>query len=64
MDGVINVYESALKKYSLDGPTNFAEVIGHINNQVESQRVSQESQKYHIMLILTDGMISDMEQTI
>ena len=31
---------------------------------VESEEVSQESQKFHILLMLTDGQISDMDETI
>ena len=61
VEGVLSAYEDALQKYELSGPTNFAEVIGHVNSQVEAQAVSQESQKYHILLILTDGQISDMD---
>ena len=60
VDGVINAYTNAIKNSALYGPTNFASIISEINDHVSHLEVSQEKQKYHILVILTDGAISDM----
>ena len=64
IDGVLAAYEKTIKKVTLGSPTNFAEVISHVAKHVESEQVTQDSQKFHILLMLTDGGISDMEKTI
>ena len=44
------------------GPTHFGEIISEINDRCENQE--NEGQNYQILLILTDGIINDMERTI
>ena len=46
------------------GPTNFSEIISDINDRCSAIEVSQYNQEYHLLLILTDGIISDINQTI
>ena len=46
------------------GPTNFAEFLKEVNDHAQSENVSQNNQKYHILLVITDGIISDMNKTI
>jgi len=46
------------------GPTYFSEVIKLVNDMAEGLEVSQNNQKYNILLILTDGIINDMRKTI
>jgi len=55
-----------LKKVKLSGPTYFNEIMNQINNLCEymSGEVSQANQKYNILLILTDGIINDMRETV
>lgn len=43
------------------GPTNFSPVI---LNTVEISRQYQDGKHYFVLLIITDGIISDMSQTI
>jgi len=66
VDGVLQAYCNSLKKVSLYGPTNFAEFLDYVNGFTRSQvqEISQNNQKYTICLILTDGVISDMSNTI
>lgn len=45
----------------LYGPTNFAPVINHVTNIAKNRR---DGSGYFILLILTDGVISDMPETI
>lgn len=64
LDGVLEAYKNAIKNLQFFGPTHFNEIINTVNNMAEDLKVSQENQKYIILLIITDGIINDMEQTI
>lgn len=68
-------YKNALKVVSLNGPTFFAQIINYVNNMVEYEvkeckyfslyaKNSQRMNKYYILLIITDGLINDMDPTI
>jgi hypothetical protein len=46
------------------GPTLFTPVLSTTSAMIESLGCRQDSQKYGILLILTDGTINDMETTI
>ena len=46
------------------GPTNFSEIIAAINARCEASEVSQHNQQYQILLIITDGVISDFNKTV
>ncbi|XP_013920989.1 PREDICTED: copine-9 [Thamnophis sirtalis] len=60
IEGVLESYFQSLRTVQLYGPTNFAPVI----NQVAclAAQVTDGSQ-YYVLLIVTDGVISDMLQT-
>ena len=64
IEGVIDAYQHAIRNVKLYGPTNFSEILNLIVTYTESLKVSQDNQKYNILLIITDGIISDMPQTI
>lgn len=60
VQGILDAYHSCLQRIQLYGPTNFAPIINHV------ARFAQESRsgdKYFILLILTDGIITDMPIT-
>eukprot|EP01012_Entosiphon_sulcatum_P048700 TRINITY_DN67217_c0_g1_i1.p1 TRINITY_DN67217_c0_g1~~TRINITY_DN67217_c0_g1_i1.p1 ORF type:complete len:550 (+),score=88.35 TRINITY_DN67217_c0_g1_i1:41-1690(+) len=59
VQGIIDVYAHALNTVRLFGPTLFAPVINKT-----AQRARQSNGSYYILLILTDGEICDMEDTI
>lgn len=61
---MINVYKRAINSVNLYGPTNFAPILDLVNDMAEFDEVSQQNQKYNILLILTDGIINDMQKTI
>lgn len=46
------------------GPTNFSQILEAVNNRVESQYITQEDQQYNVLLILTDGIVDDLDETI
>jgi len=64
LDGVIEAYKHAINSVNLYGPTNFSPIISMINDMTEQEKVTQRNQKYNILLIITDGIISDMQKTI
>lgn len=58
--GVLEAYYNCLNRVQLYGPTNFAPIINHVARFAAS---NLEGDKYFILLILTDGIITDMPQT-
>ena len=59
--GVIEAYHNAIKVVTLWGPTFFAPIIRTIKDLIKKEK---KNIKYHILMILTDGMIDDMDDTI
>ncbi|XP_039197224.1 copine-8 isoform X1 [Crotalus tigris] len=60
IDGVMEAYYMSLKSVQLYGPTNFAPVINHVARYAASIK---DGSQYFVLLIITDGVISDMAQT-
>lgn len=61
IDEIITQYRNSLRRVQLYGPTNFAPVI---NNTIEIAKKFQDGKHYFVLLIITDGIISDMHQTM
>jgi hypothetical protein len=65
VEEIINVYRKALDSVVLHGPTNFHEIIKLVADFTEVYAdPAIGSQKYSVLLIMTDGVITDMKQTI
>lgn len=64
IDGVEACYHNVLRNAQLYGPTNFSEIISDINDRCEAIEVSAYNQEYHLLMIITDGIISDINKTI
>ena len=62
LDGVIEAYKNSINKIVFSGPTNFTPLIDKIRNAIRKEGF--DSKKYYILLIITDGQISDLKQTI
>ena len=62
--GVLSTYYESLRKVMMSGPTLLAQVIDQASAIAASYPQSQSKQTYHVLLIITDGVINDMEQTI
>ncbi|KAM6927916.1 LOW QUALITY PROTEIN: copine-9-like [Xenentodon cancila] len=60
IEGVLEAYFQSLRSVQLYGPTNFAPVINQVARCAEE--VTDGSQ-YFVLLMITDGVISDMAQT-
>eukprot|EP01043_Picozoa_sp_COSAG02_P028867 COSAG02_NODE_1771_length_10971_cov_19.931012_2_plen_615_part_00 len=61
---LLHFYRQALANLQLYGPTNFSEFIRTAAATARSARVTQEDQQYFVLLVLTDGVITDMEKTV
>ena len=61
---MIEAYKNTLKKVDLYGPTHFGSVLELVVDMTESMQVTQFNQKYNILLIITDGVINDLQDTI
>ena len=59
--GMLSAYEHALSRVGLSGPTLFADVIDTAGAVAAS--TASCPGKYHILLIITDGTINDLEAT-
>ncbi|XP_068604036.1 copine-3-like [Brachionichthys hirsutus] len=63
IEGVVLAYQRCLPQLKLWGPTNFAPIINHaacFARQAFQQRVASQ---YFVLLIITDGVITDMDRT-
>mmetsp|Transcript_31666 Transcript_31666/g.100958 ORF Transcript_31666/g.100958 Transcript_31666/m.100958 type:complete len:636 (-) Transcript_31666:63-1970(-) len=61
--GILAAYRQALQHMSLAGPTLFAPII-NAAAQVAAGTVGGSRQSYHVLVMLTDGIITDMQETI
>ena len=61
IDNIIKTYHDCLKKETLTfaGPTEFAPIINKVISKIEKNQL-----EYHILMILTDGVIDDLQETI
>ncbi|XP_037861949.1 copine-5 isoform X3 [Chlorocebus sabaeus] len=60
IDGILEAYHRSLRTVQLYGPTNFAPVVTHV---ARNAAAVQDGSQYSVLLIITDGVISDMAQT-
>ncbi|KAI8529287.1 hypothetical protein RHMOL_Rhmol12G0213600 [Rhododendron molle] len=62
IQGIMTAYTSALFNVSLAGPTLFGPVISTAA-QIAGQSLADNHQKYFVLLIITDGVITDLQET-
>ena len=62
IDNIIKIYHDCLEKEKLtfSGPTLFTPLIKEVMSKIDIGNISE----YHILLILTDGVIDDLQETI
>jgi len=63
IDGIVAAYIQSISSCPLYGPTNFAPVINSTASIAEQCMRVNPSSKYFVLLIITDGIITDMEKT-
>nr|XP_004235846.1 protein BONZAI 1-like isoform X1 [Solanum lycopersicum] len=62
IQGIMMAYISALHNVSLAGPTLFGPVITSAAH-IASQSLTNNERKYFVLLIITDGVITDLQET-
>lgn len=60
VQGILEAYGRSLNSVGLYGPTNFAPVINHVARFAHAH---QDGKNYFVLLIITDGIISDLQAT-
>lgn len=63
IQGIMSAYTSALRNVSLAGPTLFGPLLSTAT-AIASQSLTSNQQKYFILLIVTDGVVTDFQETI
>ena len=63
VSGIVTAYRRALSHVVLHGPTVFHEVMDRAS-AIARGSCTQSSQQYTVLLIITDGVVSDMDATI
>ncbi|XP_068085435.1 copine-8-like [Anabrus simplex] len=58
--GVLEAYKKCIRQIQMHGPTNFSPIINHVAKFAETY---QDGSQYFILLIVTDGVITDMTET-
>ena len=65
IDNVIKAYKESFNKITLYGPTYFAPIIKKVMNDLKKiLNQSPQDNHYEILMILTDGLINDMDETV
>uniref|UniRef100_A0A673ASD3 Copine III n=1 Tax=Sphaeramia orbicularis TaxID=375764 RepID=A0A673ASD3_9TELE len=63
IEGVVEAYRVCLPQVKLYGPTNFSPIINHVASFANQALQQTTASQYYVLLIITDGVITDMDQT-
>ena len=63
IDGILEAYRDVLNNTELYQPTNFHYIIDKLNETTKKE-IEEHKDIYNILMILTDGIIDDMDKTI
>lgn len=61
--GVVAAYQACLRQITLWGPTNVAPIINHVAKFASEALNQNKASQYFILLLLTDGVLTDMYET-
>ena len=62
---IVGFYKESLEKVKLYGPTHFSPVIQKVMSEINDDlKYRKEENHYYVLMILTDGIICDMSETI
>ena len=64
IDGILEAYRNILNQTRLYGPTFFHYIIDQVISVVKQDVIAENKMNYNILMILTDGIIDDMDETI
>ncbi|KAG9333068.1 hypothetical protein JZ751_013536 [Albula glossodonta] len=63
IEGVVEAYRQCLPQVKLYGPTNFSPIINHVARFAAQAAQQKTASQYFVLLIITDGVITDLDQT-
>ncbi|XP_067402962.1 copine-1 isoform X1 [Emydura macquarii macquarii] len=63
IQGIVDAYRQALPQIRLYGPTNFSPIINHVARFAAQSAQQGTAAQYFVLLIITDGEITDLDQT-
>ncbi|XP_029286848.1 copine-1 isoform X2 [Cottoperca gobio] len=63
VQGIVEAYRMVIPQLKLSGPTNFSPIINHVGSIASQAAQSNNASQYFVLLILTDGAITDFDQT-
>ncbi|KAK9919708.1 hypothetical protein M0R45_028289 [Rubus argutus] len=62
VQGIMAAYASALHHVSLSGPTLFGQIINRAA-EIAGNSLFHNNNKYYVLLIITDGILTDLQET-
>lgn len=63
LPGLVQAYQTCIQSVQLYGPTNISPIINHVAHFAMQAAQTPAASNYFILLLLTDGVITDMDQT-
>ncbi|XP_019713068.1 copine-3 isoform X1 [Hippocampus comes] len=63
VEGIVEAYRVCLPQVKLYGPTNFSPIINHVASFAQQALQQNTASQYFVLLIITDGVITDMDHT-
>ncbi|KAG7523183.1 hypothetical protein JOB18_041367 [Solea senegalensis] len=63
VEGIAQAYSACLPHIRFYGPTNFSPIINHVARFAAQALQQEKAAQYFTLLIITDGVISDMDET-
>uniref|UniRef100_A0A671P3N6 Copine-3 n=1 Tax=Sinocyclocheilus anshuiensis TaxID=1608454 RepID=A0A671P3N6_9TELE len=63
VQGIVDAYRVVLPQIRLYGPTNFSPIINHVARIAAGAAQQPNAAQYFVLLIITDGEITDLDQT-
>ncbi|XP_063694395.1 copine-3-like isoform X2 [Bolinopsis microptera] len=64
IQGILGAYHQCINSVQLYGPTNASPIIGNVATMAREALHQRQAKDYFILLLLTDGILTDMQQTI
>ncbi|XP_063155522.1 copine-3 [Candoia aspera] len=63
IQGIVDAYRVCLPQVRLYGPTNFSPIINHVARFAVAASQQRTASQYFVLLIITDGVITDLDET-
>ncbi|XP_043921215.1 copine-3-like [Protopterus annectens] len=63
VQGIVDAYRQCIPQVKLYGPTNFSPIINHVARFAAVATQQKTASQYFVLLIITDGVITDLDET-